>query len=155
MRTYLLSLTLLFAASSLLAQNRPSTLPNFRFEALSGGSFTQNDLPTGRSVVVLYFDPTCEHCVTQAQWLRAENSRFTSTEFLWVTFSPKDRVQGFASQHLAGMSNHRVLLDTDWVFDEAFGYSQVPTILVFSASGRLVAEYNNEIAAEEIHEKIY
>ncbi len=58
--------------------------------------FTANDLPKGKSVVLIYFDPDCDHCQKLMTALFKKINDFKKAEIVMVTF----KTTGVMSLHL-------------------------------------------------------
>ncbi len=142
------------AALPLVAQRQPtpSQLPAFRFtDAQTGQPLTEASLRRGLNTVVLFFDPDCDHCQQQAEWIADAAGQFKNTQFLWISTAPAARVVAFAQQYFTGTAlPMRWALDTEYKVDDYFGYSTVPSLYIFGTSGRLKQTYRNEVAAELI-----
>lgn len=131
------------------AQPRPATLPAYRFVELEGAVLTPAQLVKGKPTLVFFFDPHCDHCQRQASLMTAELEALKDVNLLWVTTSPREDALAFANAHFPAWKQLPLLrwgLDVNYEFDKWFGYSTVPTILVFSADGRLRDVFTNEIA---------
>ena len=130
---------------------RPASLPDFSFVSADGPALTQQQLAKGRATVVLFFDPGCDHCQRQAEWLRAAEGQFKGAQFVWVSTADMAEIQSFQKKYFAGASvKHHFARDTKYVFDAVFGYSVAPTVLAFDAAGKLRKAWSNEVAADEI-----
>ncbi len=131
--------------------NRPAALPNFNFVSAEGAALTPQQLTKGRATVVLFFDPGCDHCQRQAEWLRAAEGQFKGAQFVWVSTAEMKDIQAFQKKYFAGAGvKHHFAKDSKYVFDAVFGYSVAPTVLAFDAAGKLRKVWSNEVAADEI-----
>jgi peroxiredoxin len=132
-------------------QPRPERLPAFSFTALDGRALTNAQLQTGIPTVVLFFDPDCDHCQRQAEWICASESLFGRAQFLWVSTADVSAIRAFGPKYLATSKlKHHFARDAKYQFDAWFGYSVSPTILAFDATGKLRQAWSNETAADAI-----
>lgn len=139
------------AANAQTATKRPELLPAFSFLGVDGKPVSNASLVQGQPTVVVYFDPGCDHCQRQAQWIRAAESQFGKTQFVWVSTADLVEVRAFGPKYLAGASlKHHLAKDAKYQFDALFGYSVAPTILAFDGAGRFKHAWENEVAADEI-----
>jgi protein-disulfide isomerase len=139
-----------FTGNSLLAQD----LPKFSFYDVAKKSFTQANLKPGQPVVVVYFDPDCDHCNKQAQLIQAEVSKFATAQLIWVAFPASiEAITAFGKKYFSAQfgKNFHFLRDNDYTFDRSFGYSEAPSIYVYNKSWKLVKSYSKkEVPAAEL-----
>lgn len=132
-------------------QPRPAALPAYSFVGVDGQAVSNAQLAKAVPTVVVFFDPDCDHCQRQAQWIRASESLFGRTQFLWVSTAELNAIKAFSPKYLAGAKlKHTFAKDAKYQFDSWFGYSVAPTVLAFDAAGKLVKTWSNEVAADEI-----
>lgn len=153
--SFLVRVSVLLCSQTVWAQGNdtpPSALPAFSFRQLAdASSYTQKSLPAGKGVVLFFFDPTCEHCQLQAQWVAGDLPRFRDATLLWVSTAPQDQVAAFRRKYFPQASANLVwLLDAEYRIDTYFGYSTVPSIYIYDRSGRLRQAFRNEMAVSEI-----
>jgi hypothetical protein len=136
---------------------RPQTVPVFAFQTLDGQAFTQGNLSAkpGWATVVVFFDPGCEHCQQQAEWIKAELPKFKSVQFVWASTMPAKTIQDFEQKYFPQAGRPQTVAvhfvrDGKYAFDNYFGYSTVPTLLVYGRDGKFRKVFTNEIAADEI-----
>ena len=136
-----------------LAQTQgASQLPVFSFKQVDTGTLiTQKSLKPGLHTIVIFFDPGCDHCQLQAEWIASAINRFPNTQFLWVsTSSPKDII-AFRDKIFKGTTTPMFWVqDSEYKIDDYFGYTTVPSIYVYNTQGSLRVTYRNEVAVEMI-----
>ncbi|MCS6789572.1 MAG: redoxin domain-containing protein [Bacteroidia bacterium] len=112
--------------------------PKFLFYTLDGKSFTDKDLPKPeRGIIVVFFDPHCDHCQKQASFFQKESASLKGIQLMWVSTEAVEALQNFREKYLKGVPSTYVLRDKDFKFDHFFGYSVAPTIYVYDARGKL------------------
>ncbi|MDX1907785.1 MAG: redoxin domain-containing protein [Bacteroidia bacterium] len=139
-RTYLLTAAvLLLTASGVLAQG----LPWFSFQGLDGKAFTRDQLRKDQGVLVMLFDPYCDHCDQQAAWIAAAADKFKNVQLIFVTIEPdKQAVAGFQNRHFANKGlNVRMLQDTGFKFETWFGYTDDSINIYCYKPGHQSAKY--------------
>ncbi len=70
-------------------------LPAFRLQRTGNRTFSNSDLPKGRPVILVYFDPECAHCLELTDQLFEKIKSFAGCELLLVTFKPVEDVAAF------------------------------------------------------------
>jgi thiol-disulfide isomerase/thioredoxin len=143
---------LAFLIGLLIGGLAQSQLPAFSFTDLEGKEFTQQNLETGMATVVMFFDPYCDHCEQQAEWIREAEDKFKDVQFLFVTTEPEQQPTAlFREKHFGNTSLEHVhfLIDSNFMFDGYFeGYYEVPSILIYSAEGKRLKVLSKETPAE-------
>jgi cytochrome oxidase Cu insertion factor (SCO1/SenC/PrrC family) len=152
MKTFLFLLFALmtFSVNVLTAQ----VLPKFAFYETGNKAFTNARLKAGVPVVVVYFDPDCDHCNKQAQMIKAEVSKFNNVQMVWVAFpADLEAINAFGKKYFPAQfgKSFFFLRDNDYTFDKAFGYSEAPSIYIYNKTGKLVKSYaKKEVSPTEI-----
>ncbi len=126
-------------------------LPNFQFFKPNGEIFTNQNLEKGKATIVFFFDPDCDHCQKQADWIAASPESFKNAQLLWVSTAEANAINIFHKSRFANYP-HKIYFvkDKNYKFDSWFGYSVAPTILVYSSSGQLQKSFKNEVAVSEL-----
>jgi peroxiredoxin len=149
--TFLIFLAFLSLAGNLVVAQ---DLPKFSFYDANKKAFTQANLKVGQPVVVVYFDPDCDHCNKQAQLIQAEVSKFANAQMVWVAFPAAiEAITAFGKKYFPTQfgKNFFFLRDNDYTFDRSFGYSEAPSIYVYNKSRKQVKSYSKkEVAAAEL-----
>jgi peroxiredoxin len=151
----LLALALVGFTSLLHAQTQPQTkaqLPAFSFKlADTGKLITQKSLKPNMHTLVIFFDPSCDHCELQAEWIKEALSRFGNTQFLWVSTATPKEIQAFRDKFFKGVTVPMYWAqDSEYRVDEYFGYTTVPSIYVYNTQNALRVTYRNEVAVDMI-----
>lgn len=137
-----------------IAQNKQGfapNLPNFEFVKPNGQPFSNQNLQKGKATIVFFFDPDCDHCQKQADWIAASPESFKNAQLLWVSTAEPDAINIFHKQRFAKFPYPVYFVkDKNYKFDSWFGYSVAPTILVYSSTGQLQKSFKNEVAVSEL-----
>lgn len=153
MKSIFFAFLTIFAVSFASAQmsNNVRQIP-FSFKTLDGKTFTNANLKANKSTIVIFFDPYCEHCESQASWFAAAASKFASTQFLFVTTEPTIQASvDFKQKYFAGKNmDVTFLLDTNFKFDGYFGYSETPSIYVYNKAGNRTQALKKETPVDKI-----
>lgn len=127
-------------------------VPAFEFTDLEDHPFSNDNLDQGKSTLIIYFDPWCEHCNQQAAWIAEESSDFRDVQVLFITFEPeKEPIEAFRQQHFSsGDWSHVVFLqDLDFMFESYFGYTDDPLyIYCYKPGNRNGTYFGKEQPAE-------
>ena len=153
----------LFLAAGLSAQDHNLTgdtqpepgdnapFPDISITQPNGTVLTKDGLIQNRPIIVFYFDPDCDHCQQQAMWVVEKILDFRGTQMVWISWGELEMIQGFADKYFAGGAKSiRFGKDTNYAFDNWFGYSEVPSIYVYNAQWQRIASFKHETKAENI-----
>ncbi len=147
-----LLLTLTFIGSRLAAQKFPA----FSFTDLQGNAFTQDQLETDKAIIAIFFDPYCDHCTQQADWIVESADLFKDVQMIWVTTELLEPTLEFYEAHFkdSGLKDIHFLLDKDFMFDSYFGYSEVPSIYIYDKNWKRIKALSKETPADKLLEII-
>jgi thiol-disulfide isomerase/thioredoxin len=102
-------------------------IPYFSFKDLSGKAFTRDQLKLDQPVMIMLFDPYCDHCEKQASWIAAAAGRMKHVQFVFVTLeTDTEAVRSFKNRFYgnANLPALHFLQDTEYKFEQYFGYTQ-------------------------------
>lgn len=124
-------------------------LPDFSFTDVNGKTITKASLPAGQPVIVFYFDPECDHCQLQSKWVAANKEWFKGITFLYVSWAEIEAIKEFPGKFLPGVTGPIYFTkDQDYKFDSYFGYSEIPSIYVYSRNWVRTASFKAETKPE-------
>ena len=136
----LLSSFLVFGAS-LQAQ---IYVPSFYFTDLEGNGFTNASLVQDKSTMIMLFDPYCDHCDQQAEWIAAAAEEMKHVQFVFVTIEPeKEPIEAFKKRHFGevDLPNLHFLQDLNFKFEDYFGYTNDAVNIYLYKPGKKQPKY--------------
>ncbi len=153
-KIFITALILVFISSInvLKAQNKfTSKLPDFSFQKLNGEIYSKANLKSGLATIFMFYDPDCDHCQMQAQWMSSSGPSFKNIQLIWVSTADNDMITDFYKKYFSSFTgNVQFLKDGKFKFDSYFGYSVSPTILVYGSDGNLIKHYTKETPVNEL-----
>lgn len=128
------------------------TLPSFELRAIDSTLILFNkSMCPDSSLVLIYFEPDCEHCQREAKSITGNIHRLGKTRLYWITNSAESDVNTFFRLfHLSGFSNCVVGLDNKYSFYRAYLPESVPYIAIYNSKKKLVKLYRGEVGIESI-----
>ena len=124
MKKLLIVLTSLFFVTAAVAQNDSLQAPYKRFPSFppvklllpdSVSYFTKNDLPKKTPVMLMMFNPQCEHCQHETEELTKNIDKFKDILVVMTTSMPFDSMLRFREKfHLAQYKNIIVSQDENY-----------------------------------------
>ena len=101
-------------------------IPNFSFFTLDNQAFTQERIDLKKPALIIRFDPYCEHCEQQAEWIAGAAASFRDMQLVFVSFIDEpEAIEAFRERYFGeGSWRHlHFLRDPDYRFEEFFGYT--------------------------------
>jgi hypothetical protein len=135
-----------------MAQNPASVLPEFKFSKLDGTSFSKNQIKGEEKSIIIYFDPTCDHCQGEITAIGKRYNDFKNVSFYLVSGHAKSEVSTFMQTYgkqLKDKKNVTVLLDPKMEFIPKFSPTQYPAIYVYS-KGKLLKYFSGTTNVNDI-----
>ena len=120
------------------------SLPDFDFEAANGKKVNKSVLAKEKPVLIVYFDPYCDHCEWQAQTIKENAEKFRDINMIWVSWEQDEPNQEFFDKYLSGFKYAIVCKDFKFMIDTWFGYSEVPSIFCYNSKWEWVATFSKE-----------
>lgn len=119
-------------------------LPKIVLTDLGGKQLTGESL-LGRAVILILFQPDCDHCQREAKELKEHIQSFNSYQLYFISASPADQVRKFAADYKLSDEHNIsfVLTDVQSILD-SFGPIPAPSLYIYNAAGKLVQKFNGE-----------
>jgi peroxiredoxin len=143
----ILVLLQLFAASQVRCQIPAQTIPDFKFYKTDAAAFTQKDLPPGKLIFIVFFDPTCDHCQRAIHNLDAQYKSFEKTAIFLVSLDDRDKMNRFLATYAPGLQtkkNITLLQDKLNQFVTTFTPYRYPAMYLYGTDKKLIDYEDNE-----------
>ncbi len=103
------------------------------------------------NIVLVFFQPDCDHCQREAQVIQKNITHFKSYSMYFISSAPLPQIDQFAREYQLANLPHVYFGATtsDYVLSN-FGPIETPSIYIYNASGKLAKSFNGETAIEEI-----
>ncbi len=137
---------LLKAEGQVSPTQQGSKLPPFEMLLTNGSSFATTALNKNRPLVLIYFAPGCDHCLTLMRAFFKNVQQFKGAEVLMVTFTSLKEVASFEKAfQTAKYPNIKAGLEKRPLFLQAYYKLQhTPFTALYDKQGKLVASYKQE-----------
>lgn len=80
-------------------QAAAQSIPPFKITLSDNKIFNGSDVPKGKSMILIYFDPECDHCQKLMDELFKNINSFKKTEIVMVTFKPVIELAAFEKKY--------------------------------------------------------
>lgn len=114
-------------------------------------SFTKKDLPAKKPVMMMVFNPECEHCRHETEEMLKHFDLFENTTIVMATMMPFDSMMSFRSRYkLADHSNIIIGQDTEYFLPSFYQMSSLPFLAFYDKRGRLISVFNGSMPIEKV-----
>jgi thiol-disulfide isomerase/thioredoxin len=133
-----------------ISRERIKTLPEFSFKTLNGSIFKSDQIKEG-PVLILFFNPECEHCQYQITSLFKNVALPKELNVLLISNSePRPIMKFLKDNNLSEYPELTVMIDETFKFRECFGTDIVPATFIYNKDLKLVKYYKGEVNPETI-----
>ena len=131
----------------------PPQLPNMPLTTTEG---TQVNVQTldGKVVLVL-FQPDCDHCQREAEAIREHLNAFADYKIYFITYAPMEDIRQFARDYQLEKRDNIVfaLSEVQPILDN-FGSIPTPSLYIYSGQKQLVEAFEGETPIKDILEHL-
>ena len=131
------------------------TLPAFNIMLLDSATiFNTYNIPEGKPIVILFFDPDCKHCKAEIKLLLQGMDSLKDVRFYFIT-SVHDltKVRAFYDEYKLGdfSAIDAVGRDYEFFFLTYYGIKFVPDLVIYDEHKNLVKFFDGHVTVEEIY----
>lgn len=145
---FLIYLTIKKISAKEIIAKKVSTLSTVNLLGLDSTTFK---IPTDKNVVLVFFNPGCEHCQYEAMGIRENIKDFKNATLVFLSSEPLNAIRHFSTQydldHFPFV--HFTKINNEEVFD-TFGTLSVPHIFIYGEDRKLIKEFKGETKIEAI-----
>jgi thiol-disulfide isomerase/thioredoxin len=137
---------------------KDSTLPSFSMlQTDSSTWFNSNELPKGKPVVIVYFNPECGHCQLTAHEFMEKKEEFKDAFFVWITYrATMDEIKQFGNDaKMFDAANIRLGKEMQYSIVPYYGVHYTPYIAVYNDKGKLLQTYDGGTDPDTIYRLLY
>lgn len=99
------------------------------------------DIPYKRTLMLVLYDPGCDHCWTQAAAIAQDLSKFKKTKMVWISINTPKAIAEFRDKYFKGkMSRNMVFLHDPKmaIFKKFDDFYETPNVLIYDQHQKLV-----------------
>ena len=124
-------------------------LPHFELRGLDNKVISTKQLTAGKPVVLVFFQPGCEHCQREATEIARLQDAFAHTNLLMVSWASLPQIGEFADKY--GLREPvRMYQIQPGTLAQTFGNIQLPSVYVYDADHNLIQQFSGETKVEAI-----
>ncbi len=131
------------------------TLPAFNILLLDSTTiFNTYNIPEGKPIVIIFFDPDCHHCKDETKRLLAGMDSLKDVRFYFITSVRSfTRLRAFYEEyHLGDYKNiEAVGRDYEYFFITYYGVKFVPDLVLYNGEKNLVKFFDRHVSVSELY----
>ena len=132
------------------------TLPPFRILLTSMKYYKAADMDKNVPKMIVYFDPTCDHCRAFTTELLKHENDFGKTQIVMISYTPVVQVKQFETEFkLSKYPN--IKLGTEgytFIVQRYYNVQKFPFTAVYGKKGTMIASYREVPSVNELQNKI-
>lgn len=112
--------------------------------------FTKDDLSKKSPVMLMIFNPACEHCQHETEEIIKNIDRFKGKQIVMATMMPFDSMMRFREKYkLTKFKNIIVAQDTHYFLPEFFMIRQIPFLAFYNKKKELISVFEGSMPIEK------
>ena len=134
------------------AQGKAAKLPPFTIKQADGSLYKAENLPHGKPVLLFYFSPDCDHCVTLMNDFFKKTEAFKKASIVMITYLPVERVVQFNDEHKTKRFSNLVIGTEGFSFfvRNYYHLMEMPFAALHDKNGNMVKSYTRKIPLDEL-----
>jgi len=137
-----------------LVENRLKSLASCNFFDMNNSPVLLDDI-TDKEILLILFDPDCEHCVSEIRQIRNHLEKLSNAEIVMITTAQNKVTRSFIKQErLDSVPGVRVLRCEPAVFKEMFGMVPFPAVFIYGRNNKLIKTFKGEVDIEIISKSL-
>jgi len=143
---------ILFSPSRMNSQ----TIPPFKMTLSNNKIFNATDLPKGKPIVLIYFDPDCDHCQKLMTELFKKINSFKKVEMVLITFKSVTEVAAFEKKYTTSKyANMKVGTEgTLFYLKNYYKLVKMPFTALYDSKGNYSYSYRDETPMDDLIKRL-
>jgi hypothetical protein len=131
-------------------------LPALKIYTKEGKYLYDRDLANEANLIIMLFNPTCEHCEDQARSFKENISLFKKSKIVLVAAANMGPYLSYFTNNtkLDSTPQLQVGIDSSQYIDKTFTYESLPQINIYNKERKLIKTYNGPVAIESLKDFI-
>ena len=121
---------------------RYPTIPPFTLLKIDSTTLTRDDLTKNKKTLIMYFSPTCDHCILQIDSMLANINKFKDVQILMVTYQPLDEMRKFyGEKKISSYKNIKMGRDIKFFFPPFYKMNNLPFLALYDEKAKLLTVF--------------
>ena len=117
--------------------------------------FTNKDLLKNKSVMLMVFNPDCDHCQHETEEIIKHIDKFTGIQIVMTTSMPFDAMMAFREKYkLADYKNITVAQDTHYFLPSYYMISNLPFLAFYNKKKELISVFEGTMPMTKALEEL-
>jgi len=132
------------------------TIPPFKMTLSNNKIFNAADLPKGKPLVLIYFDPDCDHCQKLMADLFKKINNFKKVEMVLITFKSVTEVAAFEKKYTtSNYANMKVGTEgTLFYLKNYYKLVKMPFTALYDSKGNYSYSYRDETPVDDLIKRL-
>lgn len=131
------------------------TIPNFNFQNVNGGRFTNENIIKNTPTLFIYFNSECEFCNEEAEMIKVNVENFRPFQLIFISIEKPELIKSFAVKHkLNHYDKIYFISDTQVSFAPTFDVKSLPCLVLYDKNQHLIEKIKGQIKPEVLIEKL-
>ncbi len=128
------------------------TVPPFKLlKADSSNYFTKNDLKKNRPVLLILFNPDCDHCKHETEEIIKNIDQLKNVQIIMATNMPFDMMRSFYEKYdLQRFENVTVGRDFQYLLPSFYKIRFMPYLAMYDKKGNLLTTFEGSMKIEDL-----
>jgi hypothetical protein len=150
------SILFCFAVVSFSLGANSQTIPSFKITLSNNKIFNAADLPKDKPLVLIYFDPDCDHCQKLMSELFKKIKSFKKAEMVLITFKPVTEVAAFEKKYSTSKyANMRVGTEGALFYRKNYyKLVKMPFTALYDNKGNYSYSYRDETSVDDLIKRL-
>ncbi|HMG66067.1 MAG TPA: thioredoxin fold domain-containing protein [Chitinophagaceae bacterium] len=139
-------------ADSTAPYKRFPTVPPFQLLKVDSSSyFTKSDLKKNKPVLLILFNPDCEHCKHETEEIIKNIDQFKDIQIVMATMMPFDEMKSFYEKYdLKRFDNITVGQDIKYTLPVFYNIRFMPYLAMYNKKGNLLTTFEGSMKIEDL-----
>ncbi|HWC54680.1 MAG TPA: hypothetical protein VG676_13920 [Chitinophagaceae bacterium] len=116
--------------------------------------FTKDNFSKKEPVLIILFNPDCEHCQKETEELLDSMDHFKNVQIVMATMMPFDKMIAFYKRYkLANYNNIVVAQDTQYFLPVFYMVSNLPYLALYNKKGELITTFEGAVPIHRVFEE--
>lgn len=115
--------------------------------------YTKKDLPSHKPVLLIVFNPECEHCRHETEDLIAHKKQLKNVQIVMITLDPLYKMKDFISKYgLKHYANMVVGKDIHYILPGFYDIQNIPYLAMYNKKGNLIQTHEGTMPMKKVIE---
>ena len=126
-------------------------LPPIKILLTDSSYFTKSDFKKKSNILIMLFNPDCDHCQHETEELIKHIDRFKNVQIIMATIMPFDAMKSFRRKYeLSKYKNIVVGRDEHFFLVPFYNVSNLPFLAFYNKKGNLISVFEGSMPIEKV-----